>query len=143
MFRVLTAFVFGPFLGAFIQGLLRGRGEFAESLAIGALVQATFVLAVAVPIGLALFALAWKFRKLQWYWAAAGGGAIGLLFFGPAFLPIVIDDGLRDWKRMEALVDLGEFVIYTTGAALATWVLGIWRNTALWSRQERHSRGAV
>ena len=134
MFRLLTSFVLGPFLVALTHGLLGGGGGPLDSLTTGALAQAMLVLVFAVPIGLALFALAWKFRKLQWYWAAAGGAAIGLLFFGPALLPTVLDDGLRGWKKMEALVELGGFVVYTTCVALATWVLGIWRNPALWSR---------
>jgi hypothetical protein len=143
MFRLLTAFVVAPFVVAFIHGLLQGTGEPIESLAAGALVQAAMVLAVAVPVGMAFFAVAWKFKKLQWYWAAAGGAIIGLLFFGPVFLPTVVDDNLRDWKKIEALKNLGVFVIYTASVALATWVLGIWRNPAVWARQGGGSRSAV
>jgi uncharacterized membrane protein len=143
MFRLLTAFVVAPFAVAFVHGLTQGTGEGIESLAAGALVQAAIVLIVAVPIGLALFALAWKLKRLQWYWAAAAGAILGLLFFGPVFFPTVFDESLRDWKKVEALINLGGSVVYTTVVALATWALGIWRNPALWARQNGGSRAAV
>ncbi|WP_395689255.1 hypothetical protein [Caenimonas koreensis] len=143
MFRLLSAFVFAPFLVALLGRFVLGSGESIGALATGALVHAALVLVVAVPLGLALFAVAWKLKRLQWYWAAAGGAIIGMLFFGPAFVPTFFDDGLRDWKKIEALEDLAGFVMYTTVIALATWVLGIWRNPALWTRRDEVARRAV
>lgn len=143
MFRLLSAFVFAPFVVAFLSSLVLGSGESIGALATGALVHAALVLVVAVPLGLALLAIAWKFKKLQWYWAAAGGALIGMLYLGPIFVSTVFDEGLRDWKKIEALEDLAGFVMYTTVIALATWVLGIWRNPALWTRREEVARHAV
>jgi hypothetical protein len=142
MLRLLIAFVAAPFLPACLRNLLLSGGQFQTS-ALGALVETAYLLLFAVPLGLALFGVAWKFGKIQWYWAAAAGALVGLIFFVPVVLPTLADVRLRDWKKIEALTELGTVVVYCTGVALLTWVLGVWRNPALWRKLRRVGGVAV
>jgi hypothetical protein len=126
--RLFAAIVVAPFIVTFMAALPGVGGERFHSAMFSPFVQPAITVMMMVPIVLALFAVGWWLRRLQWYWAAAGGSSIGVLLFGPMFWTTLADDRLLDWKRLDALATLGGFIGYTVAVFLVAWGLGIWRN---------------
>ncbi len=139
MFRLLAAFVLTPLVLILAWVMLQPSGDlgnYAMPWGVAA-IHITVILLGVTPIAISLFAVCWAIKRIQWYWAVLAGGCLGLLCYGPFAADTVFNDRLRDWKKIEALQDLGVVVVGSMALALLIWILGIWRNPELWTRVSR------
>jgi len=140
MFRLFLAFLLAPLLASATRGLIHAPSyvslqtyEFAE----GALRASLPIYLFALPLGIAAFAFTWSIGRIGLLSAIATGAAIAVIFFIGPVSGIVADEKLNDWYKTKVLVEAGNEVLFGAWVGAIAWVLGVWRNGALWVRRKK------
>ena len=140
MFRLFLALLVAPFLASATRGLIQTPSyvglqayEFAE----GALRASLPIYLFALPLGIAAFGVAWSVGRIGLLSAVVTGAAIAAIFFIGPLSGIVADPKLNDWYKTKVLVEAGAEVLFGACVGTIAWLLGVWRNSALWTRRKK------
>lgn len=137
MARLFAAFLLGPWLAVALRVFWAAPGvatvDISKFIAITSRAALPIYL-FALPIGLLAFAFALKIRRIGLLAAVVAGSVVALLFILAPTVGIVSDGRLNNWYKSRALADAAHEVLFGGCVGALIWLLGVWRNPALWLR---------